>query len=147
MKIFFFLYCFLVITTYASTTSPPTKASSKDNISVGRSQDVRIVNDIKDPIVVHVRSKNDDLGKTTLAYRAEKRVKFQENLFGGTLFHADFYWKSKTAAFVIFDQKIRHRYCEGGVDNMCKWSMREDGFYLSGNGKPNDPATKLHDWS
>ncbi|KAL4584572.1 hypothetical protein LXL04_009175 [Taraxacum kok-saghyz] len=142
------LLFYIAITMNASSSaSSPTNTTSKLECTFTRQWHTFIINMINDPITVHIRSKDNSLGNTTLAFKGKKHWEFCMRVGGGTLFSGNFYWKSKTASFTVFDNKLSGKYCKGNnYAKTCLWTVKEDGFYLRGTKEiPNPP--KLHDWS
>ncbi|MFS7981657.1 putative plant self-incompatibility S1 [Helianthus anomalus] len=113
-------------------------------------QVVYIYNGIKDPITVHVQSRDDDLGNQTLALNENKNWGFCELISFKTLFYAHFYWNSRTAFFDVYDAQTSLQYCQKWKMvrvRECFWLVREDGFYLGKHLNPFPEGwTKLYDW-
>lgn len=129
MKILFFLPFYLIITTYASTTaSLLPNPTSKSKCFRGGPWNVFILNKINDSINVHIRSRDDNLGSTTLAFNAEKHLQFCMSIDLSTQFVAHFFWKSKTAVFNIFNNRIANRHCK---EKRCIWIVKENGFFVT----------------
>ena len=109
-----------------------------------------IINQIKDPIHVHVKSEDDDLGDHTLALNQNENFSFCENFWLSTLFYADFKWNGKIAFFGVFDKTVKSHCGKGSFtkSRVCLWIVRDDGFYLGRGWAPfPDGWTKMHDWS
>ncbi|PWA97238.1 plant self-incompatibility S1 [Artemisia annua] len=91
-----------------------------------------IINDIPEDIVVHVNSKDDDLGNRTLPLGGSRDWSFCAP--GWTLFRGEFWWGSKYISFNVFDG-----YVDDNCDTKslvhrtrhCYWLIRPDGFYMS----------------
>ena len=145
MKILFFLMFFHLYTTNTSAVAnTPFKAWVATT-----SWKVYIHNKIKDPITVHVRSKNDDLRNCTLPFNGIRDWSFYANINRRTLFYANLYWKSKTASFNVYDEGDFTKYCSTNklfMGQKCYCLVRENGFYLSRR-LDNPSPPKLHDWS
>ncbi|GJS82740.1 retrotransposable element Tf2 [Tanacetum coccineum] len=91
-----FLFLYLVFTT--TNASPPIAktptAANAIRICPLDLWDIYIFNHIKDPIHVHVKSKDDDLGDHILALNQKEHWSFCENLWKSTMFYADFKWNA-----------------------------------------------------
>ena len=109
-----------------------------------------IINQIKDPIHVHVKSEDDDLGDHILALYQNENWSFCRNLWRGTIFYADFKWNGKTALFDVFDKNVVKHCSKFSFlkPRVCVWIVRDDGFYVGPGRTPfPDGWTKTHDWS
>ncbi|CAI0394821.1 unnamed protein product [Linum tenue] len=72
-------------------------------------------------LIVHCRSKDDDLGVHAVAVGATIHWSFGQNLFGGTLFWCKLAVEDKRIIFVAYDQ---------GVDDVKgDWYVRDEGVY------------------
>lgn len=78
-------------------------------------------------LTFHCKSKDDDLGFTTLAPGAEWGFGFHPVFLGNTLFYCTFQWvDGQKHFFDVYNDQI-HRYsCNG-----CHWSIRLNGTCLS----------------
>ncbi|PWA80603.1 plant self-incompatibility S1 [Artemisia annua] len=84
-----------------------------------------IINDIPEDIVVHVNSKDDDLGNRTLPLGGSRDWSFCAP--GWTRFPGEFWWGSKYISFNVVDD----------------WLIRPDGFYM---GSENDTWPSWGNW-
>nr|GEV16807.1 plant self-incompatibility S1 [Tanacetum cinerariifolium] len=99
-----FLFLYLVFTT---TNASPTTANAI-RICPLDLWDIYIFNHIKDPIHVHVKSKDDDLGDHILALNQKEHWSFCENVWKSSMFYADFNGNgTKTASFHVFDKHVK----------------------------------------
>ncbi|PWA58311.1 plant self-incompatibility S1 [Artemisia annua] len=106
---------------------------------------------MNDPITVHVKSEDDDLGYHTLALNENENWSFCENLWKTTFFYASFNWNgSRTASFGVFD-KPTIPHCQKwrfGKSRLCFWIVKDTGFYVAPHLTPFPNGwTKMHDWS
>ncbi|CAI0394829.1 unnamed protein product [Linum tenue] len=76
-------------------------------------------------LIVHCRSKDDDLGAHAVAVGATIHWSFGQSLFGETLFWCKLAVQDKRISFVAYEQ---------GIDIMGDWFVRDDGVH--GNGSP-----------
>ena len=94
---------------------------------------VQVQNLIQDSnILVHCKSKDDDIGDHYLSFNDEFNWKFCENFGQTTLFFCHFYWGSMEQVFNVFDDDM-YFMCIGEHDQSyysCNWSAMADGFYL-----------------
>ncbi|PWA94440.1 auxin efflux carrier [Artemisia annua] len=105
---------------------------------------------IKDPIHVHIKSEDDDLGDHILAFNQNENWGFCENVWRTTMFYADFKWNGKTALFGVFDKNVVKHCTKFSFrkPRVCVWIVRDDGFYVGRGRAPfTDGYTKMHDWS
>ncbi|PWA94439.1 plant self-incompatibility S1 [Artemisia annua] len=111
-----FLFLYLVFTTIAS---PIAKSPTANAIKFCPWDFwvIIIVNHIKDPIHVHIKSEDDDLGDHILALYQNEKWSFCENVWKSTMFYADFIWNGKTALFGVFDKNV--------VKHCSKYSLRK----------------------
>lgn len=144
MKSLCILLLYLGCTTNASLT-----VNTTFKACITTSWEVHIHNKINDPIIVHVKSNDDDLGNRTLPFNGSRDWSFCSKANGRTVFSSNFYWKSKIASFDVFTNPIGKKYCANSVPfkvQKCNWLVKEDGFYISK--KVDNPSPhKLHDWS
>ncbi|KAI3524116.1 hypothetical protein L1887_02768 [Cichorium endivia] len=178
MESLFFLLFYLVITTNASPIASPIVSPHESPIQIASPTEspipivspaespipetsnklcwlgwwkVHIYDAMKDPITIHVQSKEDDLGNRTIAFNGSTSWKFCLSSYGRTRFYAHFYWKSRTAFFDVYDYDTASTYCASSntfKQQNCFWLVRDDGFYISRHYNPFPGGwTKLHDWS
>lgn len=88
-----------------------------------------IINDIPEDIVVHVRSRDDDLGNHTLLYNTNYDWSFCFTL--NTLFTGEFWWGSKYIDLNLVDDHVSD-VCETKIWGTihCYWLVRPEGFYI-----------------
>lgn len=80
------------------------------------------------PLIVHCKSKNDDLGVHNLAVGQQFHWEFRTNLWDTTLFTCTFSWSGGSKGFEAFnDGDLNLRWCGG---QHCTWKAQEDGIYL-----------------
>ncbi|CAH1429542.1 unnamed protein product [Lactuca virosa] len=158
MKCLFFLLFYIVITTNALSTATTIESpmespipDTSDKVCWLGSWSVYIYDAIKDPITVHIQSKEDDLGNRTVAFNDYTNWKFCLSSGGRTRFYAHFYWNSRTAFFDVYDNDMAFTYCTDNntfKQQKCFWLVRDDGFYISRHYNPFPGGwTKLHEWS
>ena len=95
------LFTLLVITSYmlsSSTTcvgvNPIVRAAILNNLSI-----------IQNLLLVHFKSKDDDLGTQIMASNKTYEWEFRENIFKSTLFYCAFNWGNVVAIFDMFIAK------------------------------------------
>ena len=95
---------------------------------------VTIVNVINENIIIHVRSKDDDLGSHTLPYMGMYDWEFCDNSY--TVFWSNFQWGSRFQSLNVYDHHI-FTVCgkPGFGKQQCYWLVRPQGFYV-GNRYP-----------
>ncbi|CAI0394808.1 unnamed protein product [Linum tenue] len=71
-------------------------------------------------LIVHCRSKDNDLGAHAVDVGATIHWSFGPNLFGGTLFWCKLAVQDKRISFVAYEQ---------GVENRGIWFVHDDGVY------------------
>ncbi|CAI0394833.1 unnamed protein product [Linum tenue] len=87
---------------------------------------VNITNHLTEKIlIVHCRSKDDDLGAHAVAVGASFHWSFGLEFFGGTRFSCKLAVEDKRISFVAYEQ---------GVDAVGDWFVLDDGVH--GNGSP-----------
>ncbi|MFS7896107.1 putative plant self-incompatibility S1 [Helianthus anomalus] len=120
MKSLFFLSFYLVIITNASPITNTQTVSLIYNTTKKACffdfWTVYIYNGIKDPIIVHVQSGDDDLGNHTLTLNNNGNWSFCQTL--ATLYYAYFYWNSMIVVFDVFHIHTSQRYCT-------RWKFRK----------------------
>lgn len=93
---------------------------------------VQIQNLIPDSnILVHCKSKNDDLGDHQLSYNDDFHWKFCEATFHNTLYFCHFSWDSQEQVFDVFNETM-YDLCnlKNGHINPWNWSAMTDGIYF-----------------
>lgn len=157
MKTLVFLFLHLVITSHASSIASPTKspivhqvAPPPDNGCIAGHYDMYIFNGMNAPFVVHIQSRNDDLGNRTVNVRGSTTWGFCLAFTRGTLFYAHFYENARRAFFDVYQYDTVAKYCKKAKsygNAKCYWLVRDDGFYLSAHLNPFPNGwNKVHDW-
>ena len=107
---------------------------------------------MNEPFIVHVKSRDDDLGEHTLGVNENENWHFCENIWGTTLFWADLYCNdNRNGTWHVWDHSTGLKYGSGGLDygqRILVWLVKEDGIYV-GNSLPPFPVdgwTKLFHW-
>ncbi|CAL1414926.1 unnamed protein product [Linum trigynum] len=97
---------------------------------------VSITNLLSDKIlIVHCRSKDDDLGDHGVAIGDSFSWSFEPNVFGGTLFWCN---------LAVEDKRISFKAYEEYEETFGKWFVHDDGLY----GKPDRfPIFKMAAWT
>ncbi|GMI70160.1 hypothetical protein like AT3G16970 [Hibiscus trionum] len=85
---------------------------------------VLIYNDLaqETDLIVHCKSKDDDLGVQHITYGNYFEFDFRPNFFGNTLFYCSMQWNGTTQWFDIYDQLRDEIVCD-----RCVWKVRPDG--------------------
>ncbi|CAL5419849.1 unnamed protein product [Camellia sinensis] len=111
--------------------------------------EVHIINDLPTNshffLLVRCQSKDDDFGMHKLESGEEFYWRFKPNIIKTTLFFCHFYWDTKDAIFNVYDRKLDDDYC--CKFNTCYWSVRDDGFYFSGDNTAQATWSKFNDWT
>lgn len=94
-----------------------------------------IINGTPDNIIMHVRSKDDDLGKHNVTSNGYYHWSFCDRLDSTTTFDAEFWWGQSYDCLEVF-AKLARRTCDrfGGIGFRvvyCYWLLRSDGFFIS----------------
>ncbi|GMI70159.1 hypothetical protein like AT1G04645 [Hibiscus trionum] len=94
------------------------------NIIVPHKAQVLIYNDLtpRTDLIVHCKSKNDDLGVQHIAYGNYYEFDFRPSVLRNTLFHCTFQWNGTTNRFDIYVQVRDQLFCDH-----CVWKVRPDG--------------------
>ena len=102
---------------------------------------VRVQNDLggNTQLVVHCRSKDDDLGTHNLSSGQSFEWSFRDNFWGTTLFWCNFDWNNMHKSFDIYN--YQYDVC----NSRCFRSIRPDGAYFYG-GKVNPVWEKRYSW-
>lgn len=95
-----------------------------------------------DPVNVHCKSGDSDLGLRTLGQGVEFDFRFKTRVVGTTLYFCSWYWDSKRASFDVFRDDREALHCVKTAN--CYWKAREDGFYFSVD---NSNWVKRNNWN
>ncbi|KAL8268028.1 hypothetical protein R6Q59_001826 [Mikania micrantha] len=90
---------------------------------------------INEDVILHCKSKDDDLGSHVLrSPNVEYQWSFCQSFGGSTLFYCHFVWKNFERTFDVFNKKLAI-WCfeERREGNRCNWEIRVDGFYFQYN--------------
>lgn len=106
------------------------------------------------PLKLHCKSRDDDLGDVELRTNEELKFHFNEHFLGGTLYFCHFYWGPKDTSHDIFNDKIADKcglISKGYSFTFiygCYWKIAEDGFYFNSQElpQPDKQYTKLYGW-
>ncbi|KAK5813438.1 S-protein homolog 1-like [Gossypium arboreum] len=130
---FIFIHAIAIIPLIASSSSEPDQGHHDDNnmrfLWFDKWQ-VHVVNDLsnKKTLLVHCKSKDDDLGIHNIAAGTEYNWKFRPRVFGNTLFWCHLAYDNLHAAFdVYWENEALYYKCDY---NDCFWIARDDGIYL-----------------
>ncbi|MBA0635711.1 hypothetical protein Godav_025967 [Gossypium davidsonii] len=87
-------------------------------------------------LLVHCKSKDDDLGIHNLTVGSEFTWKFRPRFFGGTLFWCYMTYDNLHASFKAFwDNQALYNLCDWGT---CFWIAKDDGIYIRNIPKNRD---------
>ncbi|KAK5813442.1 hypothetical protein PVK06_028892 [Gossypium arboreum] len=87
-------------------------------------------------LLVHCKSKDDDLGIHNLTIGSEFTWKFRPRFFGGTLFWCYMAYDNLHASFKAFwDNQAFYNWCDWGT---CFWIAKDDGIYIKNIPKSRD---------
>ncbi|KAK8594186.1 hypothetical protein V6N13_125995 [Hibiscus sabdariffa] len=95
---------------------------------IPKKADVQIYNDLGSgtDLIVHCKSKDDDLGEQHLGYRNYFEFRFRPSIFQNTLFYCNFQWNGITHWFDIYVEQRDKPFC-----SQCVWDIRPDGACLT----------------
>ncbi|CAB4292559.1 unnamed protein product [Prunus armeniaca] len=99
----------------------------------GRQQVCGIINGLvpESDVLVHCKSKQDDLGVHLLHYNALYEFKFKPNFWGTTQFYCNFTWPSRIEWFDIYKfKRDAGKFCYWMIkpDGPCKYNGRSKSF-------------------
>ncbi|KZV34049.1 hypothetical protein F511_02822 [Dorcoceras hygrometricum] len=109
-----------------------TSCSADGQWTFGMTYHVHIINGFKNnsnPLKVHCRSKDDDLGEHKLGINGEISWHFKVRLDGSTLFYCDAKKGQHSKHFNAFDATVEGSKCD--ISSHCYWLLAEGGFYFS----------------
>ncbi|KAI3707049.1 hypothetical protein L6452_25226 [Arctium lappa] len=95
-----------------------------------------IINNISEGVILHLKSRNDDLGNHTLPNNGSYDWEFCDT--GQTVYSGEFRWGSKDQTLNLYDTHAWET-CKNGKffgTQHCYWLVRPEGFYI---GKENTP--------
>ncbi|KAL4576493.1 hypothetical protein LXL04_012588 [Taraxacum kok-saghyz] len=116
---------FFVLLTYSSV-------SITQGYCVTRTWQIYVINVIPEDIVVHIKSRDDDLGNHTISSKGNYNWSFCEDVFGRTRFYGNFWWGSDFQNLALFDNEVRGVCAPSKQDyNYCYWSVSPNGFWVS----------------
>jgi hypothetical protein len=97
---------------------------------------VHVQNKVGSDVIVHCKSKDDDLGLHTISNEQEYQWSFKPNIFETTLFYCYVSWaRAPDFSFGFEAYNFRDRFsCTGstnGSNHDCYWLFAPDGVYLS----------------
>ncbi|CAN6893064.1 unnamed protein product [Brassica oleracea var. botrytis] len=85
---------------------------------------VTMTNNLGGPLLmVHCKSKDNDLGVHMVADNTDYHFTFQSNLWKSTLFFCSFQWNNQVKQFDIFDALRDQDECY-----KCNWTIKPDGL-------------------
>ncbi|KAF6176262.1 hypothetical protein GIB67_023553 [Kingdonia uniflora] len=99
-----------------------------------RKHHIHVVNDLwpGTPLIVHCKSKDDDLGEHSLDYQEAFSWHFRENFLGTTLFWCFMKWKDGNGNWAYENHDV-FKTCESmriGCRSDLTWSAQSEGLYL-----------------
>lgn len=122
------------------------------SIGISSKYAVYIINNLPndtEPLIVHCKSGDDDLGQRVLHKNEEFSFSFRRKvLIGSTLYFCHFWWDKKDKSFDVFNNHIAEKDC-GKVNsdlNECYWKVQEDGFYFGAHRYPPPEYYKKETW-
>ncbi|KAI3451078.1 hypothetical protein Pfo_007743 [Paulownia fortunei] len=117
----------------------------------GQKYEVHIINSLPNnssPLFIHCASKDDDLGNHTLHQKDDFHWHFRINVLLSTLFFCRFRWDSKDKSYDVFNKHLApncETYDQKVDGNICVWSIRQDGFWIS-NQIPPITLVQIYQW-
>ncbi|XP_059654862.1 S-protein homolog 5-like [Cornus florida] len=128
-------FAILVLAFYSMVTTG--SVSNEDNLGIDEPIDVHVIDrfDINTTpkLIIHCKSKDDDLGEHTLSSGDDFHWHFRVNFMRTTLFFCTMRWGQKVLSFDVFD--AAHNRCKATLK--CFWSIGEDGVYFGDGHSPN----------
>ncbi|CAA0825339.1 Plant self-incompatibility protein S1 family [Striga hermonthica] len=128
--LFLFITANLVHAPFASYLEIKKKCFLTSNVTV----QVTNMLSVNGPLLLHCRSKDDDLGIKTIGQNQKFRWTFCTNIWHTTKFWCTFQFGQKNRVIVAYEETVKE-FCK---DNQCYWSARDDGIYLF--------DTEYYDW-
>ena len=105
---------------------------------------VRVQNDLggSTQLLVHCRSKDNDLGQHNLSNGQYVGWSFGDNVFGRTLFWCYFKWNNTEKSFDIYKTTTDTNTCA----KQCWRSIRSDGVYFDFENVEPNAWIKVYSW-
>nr|KJB26084.1 hypothetical protein B456_004G224300 [Gossypium raimondii] len=144
---FMLVQAITIIPLIASSSLEPDQGHLDDNSRLSlwyKTWHVHTVNDLSNnkTLLVHCKSRDDDLGIHNLTVGTEFYWKFRPRIFGGTLFWCYMAYDNLHAAFKVFwEDPSLYAKCNYGD---CYWIARDDGIYLKDI--PGERDEYYYDW-
>ncbi|KAK9002152.1 hypothetical protein V6N11_024840 [Hibiscus sabdariffa] len=150
------MHLFLLVLTTLMAANPSTSTSSAPAPAPAPTKDkpnslfstwhVHVVNGLSNNkiLLVHCKSKDDDLGERHLTVGSETQWHFRLAAFGSTLFFCFMASESDHVHVrldVFWEDKVLFRYCNW---QSCIWTARDDGIYLKNI--PDNHDVFMHGW-
>lgn len=112
--------------------------------------DVHVTNNLPDPLVLHCKSEDDDLGTHYLAPNQQFNWKFNMHISMSTFFSCDLWWGKKHGLLYAFNWQIAQGYCDKHwwwfTRNQCNWFIRKDAFYIQDTIRPENGLQEEGEW-
>ncbi|XP_023756291.1 S-protein homolog 5-like [Lactuca sativa] len=106
---------------------------------------VSVISALREDLVVHIKSGDDDLGNHTIPYVGNYSWSFCEKVGGHTLFYAYFWWGSKFQSLDLFNEAISKKcYLNVGTEH-CYWFVTPKGFYVDAH--PSGGGEFIKGWA
>ena len=83
------------------------------------------LSNIQNLLLIHCKSKDDDVGTQIVAFNKTYECEFRVNLFKSTLFYGAFNWGNVAAPFDMFIAKRDEPRCR----TLCAWVVRDQGVF------------------
>lgn len=141
MNNFSFFLFFLVIFHFSQSLI---QADDEEKFVIRWKYKVHIINGYANndnPLIIHCKSRDDDLGEHTLWMNNEFLFKFRKDFFVTTAFWCGFIHGSSRKVIYVFRIDYESNFCR--ATGNCFWSVREDGFYFSND---NKSWVKRYNW-
>ena len=107
----------------------PSNEESKVQLPFSKWQ-VTILNDLNSTLVVHCKSKDNDLGEHVIVSGDKWFWNFKENIWQTTLFWCNFRSNDGQTSGDVFWPERKNRLSDQCKDHNCIWSARRFGVYL-----------------
>ncbi|CAH1426917.1 unnamed protein product [Lactuca virosa] len=105
---------------------------------------VSVISALREDLVVHIKSGDDDLGNHTIPYVGNYSWSFCEKVGGHTLFYGYFWWGSKFQSLDLFNKAISEKLILNADPEHCYWFVKPEGFFV--NNIPSGGGQFIKGW-
>ena len=103
----------------------------------------------KEKVLVHCRSKENDIGEKTIGWNESVHWQFCENIVSpSSLYYCHFYLGNREQTFDVFNGVMKHDCVEKEKKDFwrCTWLLKSDGFYFVDRTSGTPIQVKKYDW-